>query len=118
MKEIELLSGEPAGVHTIDEEADRPEAIHKDKNGVFVICKSFALREPIPAEPLPEERVTRPTRTTRKATSREGPRKLKDSGVLRRLKNGDDRVVYTEPDSGGTIRILRVGHRRGAYPNL
>ena len=47
-----------------------------------------------------------------------GPRKLKDSGVLRRLKNGDDRVVYTEPDSGGTIRILRVGHRRGAYPNL
>ena len=54
MKEIELLSGEPAGVHTIDEEADRPEAIHKDKNGVFVICKVFALREPIPAEPLPE----------------------------------------------------------------
>ena len=47
-----------------------------------------------------------------------GSCKLKDSGVLRRLKNGNDRVVYTEPDSGATIRILRVGHRRDAYPNL
>ena len=54
MKEIELHSAEPAGVYTIDEEADRPEAIHQDGNGVFVICMGFALREPISAEPLPE----------------------------------------------------------------
>ena len=54
-EKIELHSAEPAGVHTIDEEADRPEAIHQDENGVFVICKDFALQEPIPAEPLPDD---------------------------------------------------------------
>ena len=43
VKEIELHSAEPAGVRTIDEEADRPEAIHQNGNGVLVIWQGFRL---------------------------------------------------------------------------
>ena len=47
-----------------------------------------------------------------------GSCKLKDSSDLFRLKKGDYRVIYQEPDSDGTIRILKIVHRKDAYKNL
>ena len=41
--------------------------------------------------------------------------KLKGYDGLWRIRSGNFRAVYTEPDGNDVIRIVRVGHRRVVY---
>ena len=51
---IKLHSATPSGVQTIGEETTPSDRVRPVGNGVFlIIFKNFALKEPIPAEPLP-----------------------------------------------------------------
>ncbi len=49
---IELHSAAPSGVQTIGEETAPSDRVRPVGNGVLIIFKNFALKEPIPAEPL------------------------------------------------------------------
>ncbi|WP_147112180.1 type II toxin-antitoxin system RelE/ParE family toxin [Tateyamaria sp. syn59] len=44
-----------------------------------------------------------------------GSRKLRGYEGLWRIRSGNYRVVYTEPDNEGTIDVVKVGHRRVVY---
>lgn len=41
--------------------------------------------------------------------------KLKGHDGLWRIRSGNFRAVYTEPDDNNVIRVVRVGHRRVVY---
>lgn len=44
-----------------------------------------------------------------------GSRKLKGYDGLWRIRSGNYRAIYTEPDENGIIDIVKVGHRRVVY---
>lgn len=50
---FEFHSATPSGVQTIGEEAALSDGVYPMGDGFLVICNNFALKEPIPAEPLP-----------------------------------------------------------------
>ena len=48
----------------------------------------------------------------------QGAEKLSGADGLWRLRSGNYRVIYAEPDDEGIIRILRIAHRREVYRRL
>lgn len=44
-----------------------------------------------------------------------GSRKLKGHDGLWRIRSGNYRAIYTEPDEDNIIDIVKVGHRRVVY---
>ena len=44
-----------------------------------------------------------------------GSRKLKGHDGLHRVRVGNWRAIYREPDEDGIIDVLKIGHRRTVY---
>lgn len=61
------------------------------------------------------KRISNRIEELRKAPRPPGVKKLTDSPVLYRVRDGDYRIIYTIKDRLLLITIIEVGHRRDVY---